>query len=905
MPITQQINSKANIKKFTNQDVPFSSNQPVLSSYYATSTAAQTSIANLGFSVSTLTTGSTDNFWLFVDGKKLTLSQDYSFAAIASDGSSSAITLLQPLALGLNIQAYKMGLTSQSDIGFSTDNRFTAAYEYLDKSFQGWTSQTALITPTTTTGTPVAGTFYSTIPNRASMVDMSQDLKVNMGIQRFATQQVYDIPTESGPNGERVWGVLNDTLGQVRLVGTWRSFVDSAAGQYINSAIVSDYFEITFYGTGLNILASIVSVNQDVRVSIDGGTEGANIYPSTTTNGTVLTTRFVALNQVLSAASGLTPGIHTAKVRIVGGVSSPNFNGYEILNESSTLKTNPGTGYIQGKKSVLSALNSQAFSSVFDSGTLGTRGGRVVVYQKADGTIGKAVTPTNASSATIASTDHTNEEVVRIYNFREFGAGRQSAADDFSTASVAASNRSFTLDDGTTTLNMVQSAIDASGVGGKEGIVVAQAATSAITFTFVGTGLDFLNVTNGSPGAPLPSLFIDGTTIATNTNGFIGPGWNKVVSGLPYGTHVVRISQASGGAGIRFSDFKVYQPKKPAIPAGAIELADYNIMATYAAGSIQQVDNIGTGLLRKMNIREWAFVNTFTASSVDPVNYISGFETFTSTSGASQEIIFFGTGFELRGRANTGWSATNTVSLQSLSTGGTLNTLNSTNFPGLTTSSLGGFTFTYASGNLSLATTSALGAGMAVSGLTLGMYKLRITSGTANNFSIDAIDIITPIHSIKSNLFGDLQNTLPVGSNALSDNRKTTPSKDVLPSQKAWAQAAGITSGPSTTSSAMVPVPDLSTTIKTTGGPIEVNWSISVNDSTTSVTTVYQIYVDGVGITPDVGGGTTVTFSTIFSQTLIIPVSAGTHKVDLYWGNGGTGTLSASGVRRSINVREI
>lgn len=905
MPITQALNSKANVKKYSNQDVPFSSAQPVINSYYATSTAAQASIANLGFSVSTLSTGQTDNFWLFVDGKKLTLgtSNDYVFSGVGADGSSSSITFNFPISAGLNIQAYKMGMIAQSDIGFSTDNRFTAAFEYLDKSFQGWVSQSALITSTTTTGTPAAGTFYSTIPLRASIVDMSQDLRVNLGIQRFQMQQVYEILNESGPNGERVWGVQNDQFGQVRLVGSWRFFQDSSAGVYVNSSTTSDYIEIAFYGTGLNLLTSIVAANQDIRVAIDGGAEGVNIYPSTSNNGTVLGSRFVPLNQVLNCAAGLTVGIHTAKIRMVGAVSSSNITGYEILNESSTLKTNPGTGYIQGKRLILAALNSQAFASSFDSGTLAARGGRVVVYQKADGTIGKAVQPTNSSTATLTSTDHTNEEVARTINFREFGAGRLSAADDFSTPSAAASNRAFTLDDGTTTLVTIQAAIDASGL--KEGIVIAQAATSALTLTFVGTGMDFCNVTNGSPGAPLPSLFIDGVSIATNINTFTGPGWNKVASGLPYGTHTVRITQASGGAGIRFSDFRIYQPKKPAIPTGAVELADYNVMATYVANVTATVDGMGTGLLRKHNIREWAYVNTFTASSVDPTNYSSGFETFTSTSGAFFEYIFFGTGFELRGRANTAWSATNTVSLQSLSTGGSLQTLNSTNFPGLTTSSLGGFSFTYASGNLSLAVSNTLGSGASISGLTLGLYKVRVASGTANNFSIDAIDVITPIHSAKSNLFGDFQNTLMIGSCAMSDNRKTSAIRDTTPAQKAWAEAFGVSSSPTTTSGSFIPAPDMSVSVRVGSQDygVDIQYVANVSNNTVGQSVGMQIYVDGL---PYGNANYATAFSTtgnmMLTDLISLALAPGVHKVDIYWSvTANTGTLI--GLRRTLRAR--
>ena len=50
MPVTQPLHSKGNVKKFTNNDVSSQSSSPVISSYYAVSTASQ-SVINLSFFV--------------------------------------------------------------------------------------------------------------------------------------------------------------------------------------------------------------------------------------------------------------------------------------------------------------------------------------------------------------------------------------------------------------------------------------------------------------------------------------------------------------------------------------------------------------------------------------------------------------------------------------------------------------------------------------------------------------------------------------------------------------------------------------------------------------------------------------------------------------------------------------
>src|SRR5581483_7440323 len=122
MPITQSLSSKGNVKKFTNNDITPQLDQPVIASYYATSTAAQT-VITLPFYIDTSATGYTDNFWLFVDGKKLDLgaSNDYTFTNIGSDGNSNQVTLTASIPANLNIQAFKLGL--KPEIEFKLDNR--------------------------------------------------------------------------------------------------------------------------------------------------------------------------------------------------------------------------------------------------------------------------------------------------------------------------------------------------------------------------------------------------------------------------------------------------------------------------------------------------------------------------------------------------------------------------------------------------------------------------------------------------------------------------------------------------------------------------------------------------------------------------------------------------------------
>ena len=81
MSVTKLLSSKANIKQYSNADLPIQPKQPVIARYQADSTASQT-VINLPFQVDTL--NAQDNFFVAVDGKVLTLgsSADYTMTAV-------------------------------------------------------------------------------------------------------------------------------------------------------------------------------------------------------------------------------------------------------------------------------------------------------------------------------------------------------------------------------------------------------------------------------------------------------------------------------------------------------------------------------------------------------------------------------------------------------------------------------------------------------------------------------------------------------------------------------------------------------------------------------------------------------------------------------------------------------
>lgn len=889
MPVSQVLNSKGTIKKNSTNDIPFSGLQPVIASAVAVSTSSQT-VINLSFSVvATGTNANTDIFWLFIDGKKLTLgsANDYTFTAIAADGTSSQVTLNFAIPAGLNIQAFKLGL--KKEIEFLTDNRFTQLYEAEQNGFQGFVNTTLSLAATTTVGTPAAGTFYSTISKRANVVDISQDLRASMGIERISIQSIYDIQNESGPNGEKIYGAVNDDRGLIRFIGTWTNTFDTLGARPASSGTANvDSIEITFFGTGINLLDAIDSNNRAFTYTVDGGSVTAGSYPAS--GSASIDGRNYATNAVLPVVSGLALGVHTVRIIASGTINKTPY-GFEVINSASSINVNPGIGYTNGQKLTLAASSTQAYNSSFESGTLGTRGGRVLVYQKADGTIGKAVTPVNASSALTASADHTNEEMVRQYHFREFGASR---ADDFSLMTSATIAAAFTLDDGTTTLVTSGSNINNGGL-------TLQTNGAFTTLTFVGTGLDIVLSDANNGGSDTFTYQIDGGTAVAwpYTAGSTVVRTQKFVSGLPYGTHTFRINRVTATTwSPGLIAFKVYQPKKPTIPAGAIELADYNVMATFIANATAGSSTISTGILRKVGMREFVYTGTWTTPPGLDTNAVSGFIPNNASSGATFSYTFFGTGFDYRFEFNSGVATNFTISVDG-----------SSNLSGFTTSSYlaAGMTFTASTGVVSgTSGTLNYGNGVVVSGLALGIHTVKVTQNTNTGqvFS-DSIDVITPIHSTKSNLMADLQNTLPVGSNALSDNRKVTPVKDSLPATKAWVQALAITSNPTTSSTSLVPLPDMSVTIKTTGGALDIQYSVASNNSGAGAQVFNQIFIDGVAIGTEKFFTSSVASAVeTLTDSTIVPVSAGVHRVDIYWRvNGATG--QGNGTNRNLKVREI
>jgi hypothetical protein len=715
---------------------------------------------------------------------------------------------------------------------------------------------------------PLVSVPFTTVANRALIRDLTKDMAPLFGIKRIPVQNIVELTNEQGPAGDRVWAAVNDDRGLIRFVGNWAQVVDGNTGQRVRTDVVGDYVEITFYGTGLNMLTTTNASASDWRASVDGGGEGANLWP--TTHSAILFSRNWPANEVIPVVSGLGLGVHTVKIRCAS--NGLPLNGFEVISQVSEVQVLSGSLVKDQRRVTLETTQSLPYKP---TALTGTRGGRVVLYNTGSA-IASAVQAVNPAAAYLTLADHTNEEISRAHSIREFGAGR---TDDFSNYfSASSTNLSFVLDDGTTSLVGGQMSIQSRN---SREALVATAASSYWVFTFVGTGCDILATNNGASTANY-TLIIDGVSQGTIVGGSTATRIIKLASGLPYGTHTVKILNNGGNTHeLDIFGWIAYQPKKPSVPANAVEIADYNVMADFAANTGTDALSISQGTIRKHTTREHQYIGTgWVMNACDPAA-ISGIYLHSPTTGDSYRYTFFGTGFDLRFYAAT--AAYNfTISVDG-----------STNLSGFTTSTAlnGTLAFTPSTGTVA-GTPSAptYGESVVVRGLALGVHTVVVTRGAmaATFFQPGSFDIITPIHASKSNSWYDQQNTQPVGSCALSDSRPLTTPEDSQ--KKAFSIAQGSVSSPSTTSTSFVPYPDMSTTItlKKAGELRILAAASSQMTSGSSSNLLLQIYVNGlpVGFQAQQYALSTVPLMTTTLEA-IVPVPAGTHKVDLYWRSDG------------------
>jgi len=586
--------------------------------------------------------------------------------------------------------------------------------DFVIKGFQDFVAPGEL---TAVDGAPAAGQFRSDIVNRSNISNLLTDLRPRMGINRIVTNQIETVVDEIGPSDEAVYRITNDDSDQVRLVGTWVSDNGTSGQRAATNGDITSYAEVVFNGTGLNILLFYGSSARDIRVSVDGAAYGSNVLPASPSG--VLAARNYNVNAVIDLTGVLSSGLHTVRIRNNDSTDGLQLYGFEIINEVADLGIGPGDAFIDRRKIERTLTESIDFDGSFDNtfGTPGAKGGHVLTYLKSDGTIGKDIQYTDVTTTApsaggaLATTDHSNEEVIREYHFREFGAGR---TDDFSTLIASTSDRAFTLEDGTTSL--MGDDVQATTVAGFD-ILFALGVADFFTFTWVGTGLDFRE-SDGVSTIDTMEFFIDDTSIGTTTTGVENGNIRKIVSGLPYGTHTCKmVRNVSSVGSVGLISFITYGPKETDLPSNAVKIADYFLMADFVVNTTTEIETVSTGVLRKNISREMVYTgSSWGITTVSPANSLTG-HTFNNVIGDIMQYTFWGTGFDLRQFNVTGRTADVSVRL---------------NGSDLTAANFGTATFTthgcaYNSGTATLNCDSAAsqGAGFITSGLPEALYTVE------------------------------------------------------------------------------------------------------------------------------------------------------------------------------------
>lgn len=350
-----------------------------------------------------------------------------------------------------------------------------------------------------------------------------------------------------------------------------------------------------------------------------------------------------------------------------------------------------------------------------------------------------SVKETSFNFLALSNSDHSLEEIIKKFSFRDFGRNR---GDDFSTLTGSGgTSRTFVLGDGTTCLTSTGDGLyDTYGDGG--GIDIS-ASGYFWTLTFVGTGLDIISTINGTGTDPNPpKLYVD--DVLVGTLGAVGATAGTIrkeslCSGLPYGTHKIKVAQEGGNLTVwsrYYREFIVYGAKKPSLPSNATEIVDYNVMADFIGNTNGNVSP-SIGVVRKHCTRSLLYSGSW--SIAQDSNSPSGFETYTASDGSYVEYTFWGTGIE------------HNQYMASSARNYTYSIDGSTDLSGFTTnfynSAIGSMTFNPATGVLSGTPASGTyGALLSIRDLPLGKHTIRVTKNSGGDMYADAFDVITPIH---------------------------------------------------------------------------------------------------------------------------------------------------------------
>ena len=211
---------------------------------------------------------------------------------------------------------------------------------------------------------------------RRSIQNPKNNLKSNSGIERIPFNGIDELDTErsaeivSGDGlGGRVVHALNTGDSRIRFVGSGWTFRVNNDGSRPSTDNTGDYIEVTFYGTGFNLLGRI-DPNSTWTANLDGGADfvvlddGSGSAPSDLSS--VLNGQNVDANEIIPVTSGLTAGVHTIRIR--RETDQLFLTGCEIINENAAITQQPGADF-DGRVELLSGTTLPIEPTIATAGT--------------------------------------------------------------------------------------------------------------------------------------------------------------------------------------------------------------------------------------------------------------------------------------------------------------------------------------------------------------------------------------------------------------------------------------------------------------------------------------------------------------------------------------------------------
>lgn len=506
----------------------------------------------------------------------------------------------------------------------------------------------------------------------------------------YKNKEVLDIFSLSPASGETTSGTVyktNDSKDRVRCVGSGVELGNNSnslgGNSFIRLTDTTSYCEITFLGTGLNLLASLFTqANTTYNFVIDGITSGSI---GNTVYSDMLDNKYMRPKQILNITKGLSFGYHTIKI---SNANAGYFKlyGFEILNEHNGLMITGGKYFREDIKDYF--LKSNAIEPFVSQDV---EGSTVSVLINSDGSISQVKNQAQTPSF-LGNADNSNDLLVKNLFWTDFGELNGINPNDFNRTEIRNDTTyylAYTMNDGQTVLvgNGVNKVnkwdLPVNYTEKDYGLRIVNNG-KWIALTFVGTGLSIQKYMYPYTPNLLPldptRVFVDQIDVGwlnnqnqSDTNG--GAGYfveEEIVSGLPYGSHEVKfLFDGTDADDFGFTRFKIYKSKAN-ISLNDNLLGVYERMPTYqkypngistTTSSYDHsltdlaTNDLPSGVLRKSPLKGFVYVGSGfeQASNTEMYKTYAGDKTRfsyyifnTTNSDNYAEYTFFGTGAELR-----------------------------------------------------------------------------------------------------------------------------------------------------------------------------------------------------------------------------------------------------------------